>query len=65
MLMTREKPDIIMLQETKLEDCNDPTFSSLWRHPWYFDAIPSVGRSGGIIMAWNSDVVEVLNVKKG
>ncbi|KAF5185023.1 hypothetical protein FRX31_025385 [Thalictrum thalictroides] len=59
------KPVIIILQETKISDQFDPSLSLLWRHPWRFEHIPSIGLSGGLLVAWNSDFIEVVDSLKG
>uniref|UniRef100_A0A2N9FU80 Reverse transcriptase domain-containing protein n=1 Tax=Fagus sylvatica TaxID=28930 RepID=A0A2N9FU80_FAGSY len=54
-----EIADIICLQETKLELITDPIVRSLWRCryvDWLF--LGSSGASGGILLMWDSRVVE-------
>ena len=56
----KSKPDIVMLQETKLEnihewDVREFTGSDSWT--WSF--LPSIGASGGIIVLWNKLKIEV------
>jgi exonuclease III len=53
--------DIICLQETKLKLITDPIVRSLWRCryvDWLF--LGSSGASGGILLMWDSRVVEKL-----
>ena len=54
------RPDIVLLQETKKEILEDKVVGSLWKarnKSWV--ALPSVGRSGGIIMIWDARGVPV------
>ncbi|KAL8483361.1 hypothetical protein ACS0TY_026168 [Phlomoides rotata] len=56
-LIQKHKIDICCLQETKMESFSDIVCKSIWGHSkfdWSFKA--SVGRSGGIISLWNSDI---------
>ena len=46
--------DVAILVESKLEELNKNIALSLWSHrpfDWLF--LPSVGRSGGIIVIWD------------
>lgn len=52
-LVRQERVDLLMLQETKLEEVNNSLFKQLWGQEvcegqW----VASSGRSGGIIMLW-------------
>ena len=52
--------DIVLLQETKKETLEDKVVGSLWKarnRSWV--ALPSVGRSGGIVMIWDARGVRV------
>lgn len=53
-------PDIVILQETKKERLDDKVVGSLWksRHRSWV-ALPSLGRSGGIVIIWDSRAVKV------
>ena len=58
--------DIAILQESKMEDVNNPIAIRLWgRRPvdWIF--LPSIGRSEGIIVIWNTQVLELVDPKIG
>ncbi|KAF5191476.1 hypothetical protein FRX31_018934, partial [Thalictrum thalictroides] len=65
MLMEVHKPEIMLIQETKIEDTSLQSIRDLWRHPWKFIQIPSIGLSGGQIIAWNSDLVKVIDSVEG
>ena len=52
--------DVAILQESKMEEVDRAIVVSLWgrrRVEWRF--LPSVGRSGGIIILWDSQVLEL------
>ena len=58
-LLCHEKPDIVILQETKRELIDKRLISSIWGvryKEWSF--LPSVGRSGGIIIIWDVRIVK-------
>lgn len=49
--LAKWKPDIVCLQESKLEKCLDETIHSMWRLKevgWH--CIPANGTAGGIIL---------------
>lgn len=53
-LLGIESPDLVVLQETKKEDINIKLMGSIWGSrfkEWSF--LPSVGRSGGILIVWD------------
>jgi exonuclease III len=61
-------PDLICLQESKLQDLNRFKASSfLPPSIRSFDFVPSIGASGwgGIITAWNNDVLSCLGCDAG
>ncbi|KAF5188929.1 Atp-dependent dna helicase, partial [Thalictrum thalictroides] len=60
-LVREQKPDIIMLHETKLCEEDDPTYLRLWREPWCCLKVPSCGKSGRMVIAWDSTSIEVNN----
>jgi len=52
--------DVAILQESKLEVVSRPLAISLWgRRPIEWLYLPSVGRSGGIIVIWDPQVWEL------
>ncbi|KAF5184280.1 hypothetical protein FRX31_026135, partial [Thalictrum thalictroides] len=63
--MEEQKPYVLILQETKVSDPLDPIFNLIWRHPWHVEVVPSIGLSGGIVVAWNSDFINVKDSLKG
>ncbi|XP_077252502.1 uncharacterized protein LOC143891884 [Tasmannia lanceolata] len=65
-LINSSKPDLMCLQETKLELISRGVFRGLgFREEWDFDFIPSQGASGGILVAWNGSAWKLVNVWKG
>jgi len=58
--------DVAILQETKMEEIGRDVVVSLWgrrRVQWLF--LPSVGRSGGIIIMWDPQVLEIEDSRIG
>ncbi|KAL6288610.1 hypothetical protein ACE6H2_006120 [Prunus campanulata] len=58
--LRRLKPDIVILVETKKETINKKLVASVWGSrfkEWVFS--PSTGRSGGIVLMWNTHLVSV------
>ena len=56
--MCREKPDVVILQETKKEVINWALIGAVWGvrfKDWAY--LPSVGKSGGILIIWDVRVV--------
>jgi len=52
--------DVAILQESKLEVVSRPIAISLWgRRPIEWPYLPSVGHSGGIIVIWDPQVLEL------
>ena len=50
-----EKPDVVMIQETKKEECDRRFVGSVWiakNKDWA--ALPASGASGGILIIWDS-----------
>ena len=50
-----EKPDVVMIQETKKEKCDRRLVGSVWtvrNKDW--DFLPACGASGGILFIWDS-----------
>lgn len=55
-------PDILVLQETKIEVMSDLIVADVWgsySNDWL--ALPSWGASGGILLIWNANKVEILD----
>lgn len=64
--MKRGKLNLISLQETKAQAIDKNMVLDLWgRNPFNFVYKLAVGRSGGIMVAWNTNVLEVTNYKVG
>jgi hypothetical protein len=62
----QREPDVLMLQETKVEVVDGLLIRSVWdsRHKdWSY--LPSVGASGGILVVWDSRVATCLDVIRG
>ncbi|KAF5207865.1 hypothetical protein FRX31_002555 [Thalictrum thalictroides] len=64
-VIVEQQPIVIMLQETKISNLEDNDLRDLWRMPWQFLQLPSIGLSGGIVLAWNSNYVEVIDKVEG
>lgn len=56
-MLAREKPDVLALQETLLEQDVNESFKRLWKHSelGYTQKL-STGRSGGLLLFWNKEV---------
>lgn len=60
LLVGEKGPSILCLQETKLSVCDQTLSSSLWgATPHSFSFRPSVGASGGLLILWDTALVEV------
>ncbi|XP_021820446.1 uncharacterized protein LOC110762145 [Prunus avium] len=60
--LTRLRPDIVILQETKKQEIDRRLVASVWCsrfRDWVF--VPSTGRSGGIVIIWNTQFVSVID----
>ena len=58
--------DVAILQESKTEEVGRDVVVNLWgrrRVEWRF--LPSVGRSGGIIVLWDPQVLEIEDSRVG
>ena len=65
-MLCREKPDIVILQETKKETIDNKLVSSLWGIRFKeWAVLPSVGRSGGILMIWDVRIFRGMEVILG
>ncbi|GAU14347.1 hypothetical protein TSUD_309070 [Trifolium subterraneum] len=59
-LMGELQPFIVCLQETKMGLCDDSLCASLWgSSPHAYSYRPSVGASGGLLIVWDTEEVEV------
>lgn len=59
-VLRKEKRDIVVLQDIKRESVDSRFVASLWKLrfiEWVF--LPAVGRSGGILVMWDSRLVSV------
>lgn len=65
-MIKRYKVDLFTIQETKTNSLERRWNVDVWgRRPFHFIHKPSVGAVGGILVAWNSAVVEVIDQKIG
>lgn len=65
-ILCKEKPDIVVFQETRKESIERKLMGSVWGvrfKDWTF--LPSIGRSGGILMVWDTRVVRGVEVLLG
>jgi hypothetical protein len=58
-LISTTKPDIIFLQETLVAEEKATKFMISLCPTWIKSAISSVGKSGGLMVAWNPNVFEL------
>jgi len=64
-ILSEKKPYVLCLQETKLTVVDDVLFQSLWPNPSVgFSFQLSIGASGGILTAWDHNVVEVWSMSR-
>lgn len=64
--ISQEKPDLISLQETKMESINLRLCQRLWGNndvEWAFK--PSEGRSGGLLSVWNRKIFSMTDSSVG
>lgn len=61
-LVGQYKPDIVILQETKLGKMDRTIVRSLcnFEHLDWID-LPAIGTAGGILMFWNKECVDCVN----
>ncbi|GAU21183.1 hypothetical protein TSUD_11000 [Trifolium subterraneum] len=60
-IVKEKKPDILCIQESKMNCVDEGLGKALWGSPEVgFSFKPSAGASGGIITLWNSNTVEVV-----
>ncbi|XP_077242503.1 uncharacterized protein LOC143883018 [Tasmannia lanceolata] len=65
-LIRSSKPDLICIQETKLEDISREIIRSCGvKADWDFSFVPSLGASGGILVAWDEVCWQSIEVWKG
>ena len=56
------KCDVVCLQETKLEVVDLQLVRSLWSSPYVdWDFLPAIGSAGGVLMIWDTRVLEKIN----
>jgi hypothetical protein len=56
------KCDAVCLQETKLEVVDLQLVRSLWGSPYVdWDFLPAIGSAGGVLMIWDTRVLEKIN----
>lgn len=56
------KPDIVILQETKKEALDEWVVGSVWKARFKnWISLPSIGRSGRILLIWDARTVEVVD----
>jgi len=61
-VLRRNSCDVAILQESKMEVVPRSIVVSLWgRRPVEWIQLPSVGRSGGIIILWDPQILELLD----
>jgi endonuclease/exonuclease/phosphatase family metal-dependent hydrolase len=58
-LLSSTKPDIIFLQETLVDEEKARKFLFSLCPTWMYSAVSSVGKSGGLLVAWNPNIVEL------
>lgn len=64
--MLGANPDLLCLQETKIQEMNDKVVKEVWGdRPYAWMALPSWGASRGILLIWDVDKVDVLDHKIG
>lgn len=62
-LIKKRKPDMVFVQETKLESTERFVVQKMWGGPkMEFVSSNSVGASGGLITIWNTDFFKVTNI---
>ena len=64
-LLAAHRPSLVCLQETKISDRVADFAIEILGTTFQYDFVPSVGASGGILLAWASPAWEVSNVWKG
>jgi exonuclease III len=58
-LLSTTKPDIVFLQETLVDEEKSRMFMYSLCPTWMYSAVSSVGRSGGLLAAWNPNIVDL------
>lgn len=54
-LIKKERPDCMLIQESKVQNLDQNTIQRLWRHsPVEWLSLPAEGASGGLLLIWNS-----------
>lgn len=60
--INKGKADFFIIQETKMETMLDSMVNSMWDNGNFeYCFLPSVDRSGGLVLAWNYDSMKVLS----
>jgi endonuclease/exonuclease/phosphatase family metal-dependent hydrolase len=54
-LLSLTSPDIIFLQETLVDNKKTRLFLNQFHSNWHICSVNSLGTSGGLVVAWNSD----------
>lgn len=63
-MLKRWRVDLLTLQETRAQSIDKRMTTYLWgRRPFKFLHKPAKGRLGGILIAWNTKVVEVFDFR--
>ena len=58
-LLETSKPDVIFLQETLTMEQNARDFLHKFRPTWFSVAVSSLGKSGGLLVSWDPDLLEL------
>jgi len=59
-LVSKKKPYVLCIQESKLGVVDDMIVSSIWGTSLYgFSFQPSVGASGGLLTVWDRNLIDV------
>ena len=61
-VICKEDPDLVVLQEIKKENVDIRFVGSVWRSrfkEWLL--LPSIGRSGGILLMWDTRKIKVID----
>ncbi|KAF5206481.1 hypothetical protein FRX31_003929 [Thalictrum thalictroides] len=57
-LLNKSKADIVMLQETKIKE-KAVVDNAFFPVGWKWEFVPSLGLFGGMLMAWNPNVIDM------
>ncbi|KAF5191738.1 hypothetical protein FRX31_018672 [Thalictrum thalictroides] len=53
MLLKKTKANVILIQETKIKESGGIDDAKLFPKEWKWVCVPSIGLSGGMVLAWN------------